>query len=72
VAGSTPSGLWPSANAADSGTQMASAARIISGHGTGAGRGLTTSASQPGTTAALRGRAAAVLLIASRRTGFIF
>jgi hypothetical protein len=51
---------------------MASAARIISGHGTGAGRGLTTSASQPGTPAALRGRAAAVLLIASRRTGFIF
>jgi hypothetical protein len=48
---------------------MASAARIISGHGTGAVRGLTTSASQPGTTAS---RTAAVLLIASRRTGFIF
>jgi hypothetical protein len=40
----------PSARAADSGTQIASVARIISGHGRTAGRGRTTSASQSGTT----------------------
>ena len=40
----------PSASDADSGTQIASTARIISGQGPG--RGRTTSASQSGTTAA--------------------
>lgn len=45
-----PSVPRPTASDADSGTQIASAARAISGHGTGAGRGRTTSASQSGTT----------------------
>ena len=53
------------------GTQIASAGQAISGHGTGARRGRTTSASHPGTTTALRGRSdrtAAAPLIAVRRT----
>ena len=52
IAGSTPSVPWPSASDADSGTQIASTARIISGQGTGVRFGRTTSASQSGTTAA--------------------
>src|SRR5580693_3548532 len=50
IAGSTPSVPLPTANAADSGTQIASAVRTISGHGSGAGFGRTTSTSQSGTT----------------------
>jgi hypothetical protein len=52
VAGSTPSVALPTASAADSGTQIARSARIMSGHGSGAGRGRTTSASQSGTSIA--------------------
>ena len=52
VAGSTPSVPLPAAKATESGTQTASTARIMPGHGTGAGCGRTTSASQSGTTAA--------------------
>ena len=51
IAGSTPRARWPSASDTDSGTQIARTARIISGQGTGARRGRTTSASQSGTTA---------------------
>jgi hypothetical protein len=43
---------------------MASAVRIMSGHGSGAGFGRTSSASQSGTTAALM--AAARVLISAR------
>ena len=68
VAGSTPSVPRPAAYAADSGTQIASAARVISGHGTGARRGRTTSASQPGTTTS---RTAVAPLIAVRHIRLI-
>jgi len=71
VAGSTPSETRPAANDTDRGTQIASAARVISGHGTGARRSRTTSASHAGTTTALKGRrdrTAAAPLIAVRRT----
>src|SRR5690348_8328347 len=71
VAGSTPSEPRPAANDTDRGTQIASAARAISGHGTGARRGRTISASHSGTTTALNGRrdrTAAAPLIAVRRT----
>src|SRR5580700_11493309 len=51
TAGSRPIVVLPAANATPSGTQMASAARIMSGHGSGAGFGRTTSARQSGTTA---------------------
>jgi hypothetical protein len=71
VAGSTPSVPRPAANDTDSGTQIASAARAISGHGTGARRGRTTSASHPGTTTARRDRAAWAPLIAVRHTPLI-
>ena len=68
IAGSTPSVPRPAAYDADSGTQIASAARVISGHGTGARRGRTTSASQPGTTTS---RTAVAPLIAFRHTRLI-
>src|SRR5690242_6996583 len=71
LAFSTPSEPRPTANVTDRGTQIASAARVISGHGTGARRGRTISASHPGTTTALNGRrdgTAAAPLIAVRRT----
>ena len=60
----------PTANAVASGTQIASAARIISGHGHGAGFGRTNSASQSGTTAA-RIAAARVLIRARLRSSLI-
>jgi hypothetical protein len=50
MAGSTPSVPLPSGKVTASGTQIARAARSMAGHGTGAGRGRTTSASQSGTT----------------------
>ena len=70
VAGSRPIEVLPTANAAPSGTQMASADRIMSGHGSGAGFGRTSSASQSGTTAA-RTAAARVLIWARLRSSLI-
>ena len=55
---------------AASGTQVASAARIMSGHGHGAGFGRTSSDSQSGTTAA-RIAAARVLIRARLRSSLI-
>ena len=52
MAGRIPIAALPSPKATDSGTLIASAARIMSGQGSGAGFGRTTSASQSGTTAA--------------------
>src|SRR5580704_5606474 len=52
VAGSKPMLGLPTANPVPSGTQIASVARIMSGHGSGAGFGRTSSASQSGTVAA--------------------
>ena len=70
IAGSTPRVPLPSASDTDSGTQIASAARIISGQGTGAGRGRTTSASHSGTTAAriAAARPPSVLIMAGLRS----
>ena len=70
IAGSTPREPLPSASDTDSGTQIASAARIISGQGTGAGRGRTTSASHSGMTAAriAAARPPSVLIMAGLRS----
>src|SRR5579859_6041548 len=70
IAGSRPIEVLPAANAIPSGRQMASAARIMSGHGSGAGFGRTTSASQSGTTAA-RMAAARVLIWARLRSSLM-
>src|ERR1700722_4488609 len=61
AAGSRPIVVLCTANASPSGTQMASAARIMSGHGSGAGFGRTSSASPSRMTAA-RPAAARVLI----------
>ena len=68
IAGSTPSVPLPAARATASGTQMASTARIIAGHGVTTGRGRTTSASQSGTTTA---RTAATRLLSWAGLGVI-
>src|ERR1700730_361071 len=70
TAGSRAIVVLPAANPTPSGRQVASAARIMSGHGSGAGFGRTTSASQSGTTAA-RMAAARVLLWAGPRSPLI-
>ena len=70
TAGSRPIVVLPTPNATPSGTQMASAVRIMSGHGSGAGFGRTSSASQSGTTAA-RMAAARVLIWARLRSSLI-
>ena len=62
--------VLPTANATPSGTQMASVPRIMSPHGSGAGFGRTSSASQSGTTAA-RTAAARVLIWAMLRSSLI-
>ena len=70
AAGSDPIEGLLTANPTASGTQIASAARIMSGHGSGAGFGCTSSASQSGTTAA-RTAAARVLIGARLRSPLI-
>jgi hypothetical protein len=70
MAGSRPIVGLPTANPTASGTQMASAARIMSGHGSGAGFGRISSASQSGTTAA-RTAAARVRKMARLRSSLI-
>src|ERR1700677_2862998 len=52
TAGSRPIVVLPTANATPSGTQMASVARIMSGHGGGAGVGPTVFGTQARTTRA--------------------
>jgi hypothetical protein len=60
----------PTANPVPSGTQIAKAARIMSGHGSGAGFGRTSSASQSGTVAA-RIAAVRALIRAGLRSSLI-
>lgn len=67
MAGSNPIEVLPTATAVPSGTQMASTALAMSGHGSGAGLGRTSSASQSGMIAA-RITAARVLMRARLRT----